>query len=50
VDLGLTDGSDLIPARSIAMTKGEEAPVPSLRFRPSEFEGVKIPMMNVPIM
>lgn len=43
-----TDGSDLMPAFWIAMTKGEDAAVPSVRFRPSEFDGTSRPIIIVP--
>lgn len=44
----LTDGSPLIPAFLIAITKGDDAAVPPSKFKPLAFEGTKIPMMKVP--
>lgn len=50
MDIALTDGRDLIPARSIAMTKGEAAAVPFVadRFSPGEFGGTSKPITAVP--
>ncbi len=46
----LTEGNDLIPARSIAITKGEAAAVPFVeaRFKPGELDGTRRPMTVVP--
>ena len=44
----LTDGRALIPAFWIAITKGEEAAVPSARLSLGSVEGTRRPMMNVP--
>ena len=45
-----TEGNDLIPARSIAITKGEAAAVPFVeaRFKPGELDGTRRPMTVVP--
>jgi len=46
----IIEGRALMPARSIAMTKGEAAavPFPSFKSRPSEFDGTRRPIINVP--
>jgi hypothetical protein len=46
----LTDGSDLIPAREIAITNGEAAAVPcaEARFNPGESDGTRRPITAVP--
>ena len=43
-----TDGNALIPARWMAMTKGDDAAVPSLKLSPGSFDGTKRPMTITP--
>ena len=46
----MTDGSPLIPAFLIAMTKGDFAALDSLRLRLGLFEGTSRPIMVTPPM
>jgi hypothetical protein len=47
-----TDGNALIPARSMAMTKGDAAAVPEveLKLSPGSLDGTRRPMIRVPQM
>jgi hypothetical protein len=44
----MIDGRALMPAFSIAITKGEEALVPLDRFKPGSLEGTSKPIIMVP--
>jgi len=44
----IKDGKNLIPAASMARTKGDAAAVLSVRLSPSELEGTKRPIIVTP--
>jgi hypothetical protein len=44
----MMEGRAFMPAESMAMTKGEEAAVPSLSLRRGLLEATNKPMMNTP--
>jgi len=46
----IKDGRNLIPAASMARTKGDAAAVLSVRLSPSELEGTKRPIIVTPRM